>query len=71
MSVNFEKTTLAAMQPGEAGVKPQAKNFYTSYSKLSEIRLVTIGYATPSSIKFILWCLCMSRLCPKGIDNSP
>ena len=51
MSVNFEKTTLAAMQPGEAGVKPQAKNFYTSYSKLSEIRLVTIGYATPSSIK--------------------
>jgi DNA-directed RNA polymerase beta' subunit len=51
MSVNFEKNSLAAMQPAEAGVKPQAKNFYTSYSKLSEIRLVTIGYATPSSIK--------------------
>nr|ABU88333.1 RNA polymerase beta' subunit [Chlamydomonas moewusii] len=27
------------------------KNFYTSYSKLSEIRLITIGYATPSCIK--------------------
>jgi DNA-directed RNA polymerase beta' subunit len=28
-----------------------SKNFYTSYSKLSEIRLITIGYATPSCIK--------------------
>lgn len=31
--------------------KNKEKNFYTSYSKLSEVRLVTIGYATSFCIK--------------------
>ena len=34
-----------------SNLEKSSKNFYTSYSKLSEIRLVTIGYATPSCIK--------------------
>jgi DNA-directed RNA polymerase beta' subunit len=39
---------------GEEGAKKKtslSKNFYTSYSKLSEVRLVTIGYATSFCIK--------------------
>ncbi len=34
-----------------SNLEKSSKTFYTSYSKLSEIRLVTIGYATPSCIK--------------------